>query len=132
MKFPLGFALGSLALSLAIGASAASAADALPGTDSCIFSTQVSGWTVLDDQTLLVEAPTGSHTYLIKLFAPAAGLAFQETLGFEDGDRNGQLCRTGDSLLIGKPVPQSMPIIAVRLLSKEEAAKLRELSKTKK
>jgi hypothetical protein len=126
MKFPHGFALGSLALSMACGAGTASAADALPGKDSCIFSTQVRGWKVIDDQTLLVEAPTGSSSYLIKLFAHATGLAFQETLGFEDGDRNGQLCSTGDSLLIGKPVPQSVPITAVRLLTKEEAAKLRE------
>ena len=114
-------ALGLLAVSMA--ASAATAAE-LPGVEKCVFQSQVRGWQVIDDHTLVVDAPTSSSRYLIKLFAPTTGLNFQEQLGFEDGDHNGQLCGTGDLLLVGNPVPQRMPIIAVRLLSKDEAKAL--------
>ena len=98
----------------------------LPGTAQCLFSAQVRGWTVLDDQTVLVDAPTGSNVYLFKLFGPVTGLQFQESLAFIDGDHNGQLCSNGDSLAVGRPVPQQVPIIGVRLLNKEEAANLRK------
>lgn len=97
----------------------------LPGTEQCLFTTQVRGWKVLDQSTLLVDAPTGSSAYLFKLFAPVTGLQFQETLAFIDGDHNGQLCGNGDSLAIAGPMAQQVPITAVRLLGKEEAAALR-------
>jgi len=98
----------------------------LPGTADCFFQASVRGWTVLDDQTLLVEAPMTRYTYLVKLFGPVTNLSFKETIGFEDGDGNGQLCSTGDSVHVGGAIPQSMPITAVRLLSAAEVTALRK------
>lgn len=98
----------------------------LPGTAGCMFQANVRGWTVLDDQTLLVEAPLTKDTYLVKLFGPVTSLRFEESIGLEDGDGNSQLCSTGDSLRVGGAIPQSMAIVAVRLLSAAEVAALRE------
>lgn len=119
-------ALAGCAQTPSTPAAGKTAAATLPGTAQCLFSAQVRGWTVLDDQTLLVDAPTGSNVYLFKLFGPVTGLQFQESLAFIDGDHNGQLCSNGDSLAVGRPVPQQVPIIGVRLLNKEEAANLRK------
>lgn len=96
----------------------------LPGTAACIYATSLRDWQVLDNQTLLVHAPMGKDTYLIKLFAPVTTLGFQETLGFEDGDHNNQLCSTGDAVLVGGSIPDRSPIAAVRLLTPEEAKTL--------
>jgi hypothetical protein len=124
--------IAALGLITTVGmAAAALAAEAppMPGVEKCIFQNQVNGWQVLDDSTLIVDAPSGSNRYLIKLFAPAIGLAFQENLAFVDGDHNGQLCSSGDRLVVGRPVPQSTPIIAVRLLSKDEVKALLDAKK---
>ena len=120
----LGLGLGALA-SIATAAESAP----LPGKEACMFQSSVRGWKVLDDRTLIVEGPTGSQQYLFKLFGSVTNLAFQETLQFEDGDRNGRLCSTGDRLRVGGSVPQDMPITAVRSLSAEEAKQLREAKK---
>jgi hypothetical protein len=59
-----------LALALLGGCASAPPPKAvLPGKDSCVFKANVSSWEVLDDQSLLVQAPFG-HYYLFKLFAP--------------------------------------------------------------
>jgi hypothetical protein len=123
----LGLALLGIAASLPV----VSAEAPLPGKDICVFSSQVRGWKVLDEQTLLLDAPTGGNAYLIKLFGPVAGLQFHESLAFVDGDHNGQLCHMGDSLQVGGPAAQSVPITSVRLLTQEEAATLRAGDKKK-
>jgi hypothetical protein len=108
------------------GASPAPSTATLAGTEQCLFASQVRNWQTLDDSTLLVEAPTGGNVYLFKLFGPVAGLQFQESLAFIDGNHDGRLCSMGDSLAVGRPTPQEVPIIAVRLLTREEAAALRK------
>lgn len=117
---------------LAVLAGPALAADELPGKAGCMFTVNVRGWQVLDEQTLIVEAPSTSQRYLVKLFAPSTGLQFQEVLGFEDGDHNQQLCGQGDYLRVGRPMPQTTPIAAVRLLSKEEAEALLAAKRARK
>jgi hypothetical protein len=62
--------------------------------------------------------------YLVKLFAPVTGLDFQESLGFEDTEHNGQLC-SGDYVVARGSAPQRMSISAVRALSPEQAKELR-------
>jgi hypothetical protein len=114
---------------LGVGTTIAAETAPLPGKEVCIYQVNIGSWKVLDDRTLLVTAPTGGYQYLIKLFGSVPSLAFQEALGFEDGDHNGQLCSNGDRLHIGGPVPQDMPITAIRSLSAEEAKQLREVKK---
>lgn len=108
------------------GAASSRATASLPGKEQCLFSSQVRGWQTLDESTLLVDGPTGGTTYLFKLFAPVTGLRFEETLAFIDGNHDGQLCSIGDSLAVDGPVPQTVPIVAVRVLDKNEADALRK------
>lgn len=108
------------------GATSSAMVAALPGKEQCLFATQVRGWQTLDERTLLVDGPTGDNAYLFKLFAPITGLRFEQTLAFVDGNHDGQLCSNGDSLAVGGPMPQTMPIIAVRGLDKAEADALRK------
>lgn len=96
----------------------------LPGKPACIFSSSVQDWVVLDDQTLIVHAPLRKDPYLIKLFSPIIGLQFHESIGFLDGDHNGQLCSTGDSIVVQGAQPQRSPILAVRLLTPAQATQL--------
>jgi Family of unknown function (DUF6491) len=128
---PWRFAAMSLAAcALALGAACASNPSAahaaqvpLPGKNACIFTVELSDWVVLDDSTLIVYAPLHRQPYLLKLFAPITGLSFHESLGFEDSEHNGQLCR-GDYVLARGELPQRMPISALQRISPEQAKQL--------
>jgi hypothetical protein len=115
-------------LSLASGACATGGAPvphaaALPGTEACIFTANLFDWTVLDESMLIVYAPLHREPYLVKLFAPMFDLTFRETLGFEDTEHNGQLCK-GDYVIARGDVPQRMTISSVRALTQAEAKQL--------
>lgn len=103
---------------------------ALPGKDACIFTVNLSDWVVLDESTLIVYAPLRKQPYLIKLFAPATGLQFRESLGFEDTEHNGQLCR-GDYVVARGDIPQRMPISALREITPQQAKQLRAAAAAK-
>jgi hypothetical protein len=106
-------------------ASAAGPAAAnLPGTEACVFTFNIQSWQVLDNQTLLIEAPLKNDVYLVKLFAPANNLPFAMRVGFQDRDRDGQICRQ-DEIIVGGPVPDHWPITALRKLTLAEANALR-------
>jgi Family of unknown function (DUF6491) len=97
----------------------------LPGKDACFWTRNLEGWTVLNDSTLIVHAPPSQDAYLIKLFAPIQGLQFHEQLGFEGGDGDpGQICRDNAYVIAGGSVPQREPVVAMRTLSRAEAAQL--------
>lgn len=102
----------------------------LPGREACVQQASVRGWTVLDDRNLVIDDVSRSP-YLIRLIYPAPDLFTREQLGFDDGDRNAQICSNGDSLLVDGPMPQRVPIVAVRSLSAEEAATLRGTRKSR-
>jgi hypothetical protein len=102
----------------------AGAGAALPGTEACVFSQNIQGWEVLDNQTLLIEAPLRRDVYLVKLFAPARNLPFAERVGFQDRDHDGQICQQ-DEVIVGGPVPDHWPITALRKLTLDEANALR-------
>jgi len=95
----------------------------LPGTEACIFTANLFDWTVLDESTLIVYAPLHREPYLVKLFAPMFDLQFRQTLGFEDTEHNGQLCK-GDYVIERGEMPQRMPISSVRALTPAQAKQL--------
>jgi Family of unknown function (DUF6491) len=122
-------------LSLASVGCAAGSASAphpapLPGTEACIFTANLFDWTVLDDSTLIVYAPLRREPYLVKLFAPMFDLPFRQTLGFEDTEHNGQLCK-GDYVVARGEIPQRMTISSVRALTPAQAKQLIADSKQK-
>ena len=127
-------AMSLLALALAGCATNATpsnnATAAWPGKDASIFTVNLSDWVVLDESTLLVYAPLRKQPYLVKLFAPVTGLQFRESLGFEDTEHNGQLCR-GDYLVARGDIAQRMPISALREITPQQAKQLRAAAAAK-
>lgn len=124
----------SLSAMASVGCAAAGApsthapAPPLPGTEACIFTVNLNDWTVLDDSTLIVYAPMRKDPYLVKLFEPIYDLQFRESLGFEDIEHNGQLCKD-DYVVARGDIPRRTPITAVRALTPDQAKRLIAASK---
>jgi len=117
-------ATAGLAAGCATSTSPPPKAAALPGTAACVLRADLRGWTVPDAANMVIES-AGGTTYLIRLLYQAPDLLTREQLAFEDGDRNSQICSNGDYLLVGGPMPERVPIIAVRALSADEIKQLR-------
>jgi len=106
------------------GASAQHAPPALlPGTEACIFTVNLNDWTVVDNSTLIVYAPLRKDPYLVKLFEPIFDLQFRESIGFEDIEHNGQLCKD-DYVVTRGDAPYRTPITAVRALTPDQATQI--------
>jgi hypothetical protein len=95
----------------------------LPGTEACIFTVNLNDWTVIDNSTLIVYAPLRKDAYLLKLFEPIFDLQFRQSLGFEDIEHNGQLCKD-DYVVARGDVPQRTPITAIRALTPDQAKQM--------
>ncbi len=98
----------------------------LPGKPGCFWKSNFQGdWTVLNDSTLIVQAPLPKDAYVIKLFEPVFDLGFHQRLGFIDRERTGQICNDGDDLLeVPGGEPPQVPISAVRALTPAEQDEL--------
>jgi hypothetical protein len=97
----------------------------LPGTDACFWTANVRDWTVIDNTTLVVDAPGAGNVYLVKLIFPLPGLQYHEGLSLHARAGYGRICSNGASVSVGGSVPENRAIIAVRHLSAAEAARLR-------
>lgn len=98
----------------------------------CIFSRTISGWRVLDDETMLVWGPTRKRPYEVKLWHRAQGLKFENQIGFLDRNSDGQFCDYGgDSIVTTDMVPDRIPVRSVRRIDEAEANRLTEASKEK-
>jgi hypothetical protein len=98
----------------------------LPGKAACFWKSNFQGdWTVLNDSTLIVRAPLPKDAYVVKLFEPVFNLSFREGLGFEDKERVGQICNSGDDyILVPGGEPSRVPIVAVHALTRDEEDQL--------
>jgi hypothetical protein len=89
----------------------------------------VDDWTVLDNSTLIVNAPGPGNHFLVKLFAPVPDLAFQTRLGFES--RGGDLdrfCRDNGYVVSRDSINFREPVVAVHALTELDARQLRRAS----
>ena len=123
---PLGL-LGLLGLCLVGCASQPKQAAApLPGKNACFWTSTIYDWTVINDSTILVHAPSPRDAYLVKLFYPIPGLTLdQVSLGFQGGDGEpGQFCRENGYVISPGPVREREPVIAVHALTPGEAKQL--------
>ena len=88
-------------------------------------SAGATAWTVLNDTTLIVQAPLPRDAYVIKLFEPVFDLSFKQHLGLVDREHTGQICNDGDDyLLVPGWQPPEVPITAVRALTTAERNEL--------
>jgi hypothetical protein len=96
----------------------------LPGKESCFWTRTVFTWTVLDDSTLIVDAPMNTP-YLVKLLSPIPQLRFLERIGFDNGPSAiGQFCSTTGYIVARGQFAQRSPATAVRALSPQQAKQL--------
>jgi hypothetical protein len=93
--------------------------------DACVFSRTINDWTVIDNKTLAVWAPSRKTPYIVTLTRPATGIKFEQSLGFEDRNNDGQFCDYGgDALIIGGAIPDRITIASVRRVEPDEANRL--------
>jgi hypothetical protein len=111
------------------GTQAGRTAAPLLGTPSCLWISDIRHWDVIDPSTLIVYAPMPKDAYLVRLFQPIPDLIYHESLGFEDGNHNGQICSLGDELMVRGAFPLRVPISAVRALTLTEVKQLKAASK---
>lgn len=97
----------------------------LPGTEACFRAATVFNWVVLDNQTMIVNAPTDQRPYLVKLLGPLPGLKGHERLGFDAGrGRSGMFCGGTATIIVFGTIRRREAVSAVRELTPQEAKRL--------
>ena len=95
--------------------------DRLPETSNqCIFFRTLYDWQPLNNNNLIVWAPSRNHPYQIQLDRPCFGLKFAHTIGFTS--RDSRLCGFGgDAVLVesGGGPPDRCPIGSITALTEE-------------
>jgi hypothetical protein len=101
----------------------------------CVFARTIDNWNAIDDETLIIYAPTRHDPYLVKLWRPVFGLRSEFSLGIEDADNDGQLCDySRDSIIVRSPagIPESYKLRTMQRIDEAQAQALLESSKSKK
>ena len=114
-------------------ATAASKPDEAKGGD-CVFSRTISNWDSIDNETLIIYAPTRHDPYLVKLWTPVFGLKSEFAVGIQDGDNDGRFCDYGrDAIVVRSPAgPERYNVRSVHRLDEAQAKALMEDTKRKK
>jgi hypothetical protein len=114
-------------------AAAASKPTEAKGGD-CVFSRTISNWESLDNETLIIWAPTRHDPYLVKLWMPAFNLKSEFSLGVLDADNDGQLCDYGrDAIVVRSPGgPERYKIRTLQRLDEAQAQAMIDSRKHKK
>jgi hypothetical protein len=106
-----------------------------PHGGDCIFTRTIDSWTVLDNDTLLIYAPSRKSPYLVKLFRPEYALKSEFQLGFLDRDNDGQICDASRDAIVmtgfGRGFANRIPIWSVQRINEAEANELIAKSKVK-
>ncbi len=104
----------------------------LRGNDCTFFST-LYDWQALDDQNLVVWAPSKREAYHVYLSMPSPDMRMANTLAFVDGNRDGRLCGFGmDAIVAGDGAfARKSTINAMKHLDEAGIAQLEEKYKTK-
>jgi hypothetical protein len=93
--------------------------------EDCVFSLDVSDWTALDPQQLILYGPPSRQPYLVRLAISSPDLVFAERIGVQDGDGNGRICGWGfDAIVVAGGMPERIPVVSVRKLTPAAAAAL--------
>jgi hypothetical protein len=101
----------------------------------CVFARTIDNWNAIDDETLILYAPTRHDPYLVKLWRPVFGLRSELSLAIEDADNDGQLCDySRDSIIVRSPAgtPESYKLRTMRRIDEAQAQALLESSKSRK
>lgn len=114
---------------------AAASKPAEPKGGDCVFARNIDNWNALDDETLIIYAPTRHQPYLVKLWTPVFGLKSELDIGVQDADNDGQLCDYGrDSIIVRSPAghPERYKVRTLTRLDEAQAQAMLDSSKQKK
>jgi hypothetical protein len=106
-----------------------------PKGGDCVFARNIDNWNALDDETLLIYAPTRHQPYLLKLWTPVFGLKSEFSIGVQDADNDGQLCDYGrDSIIVRSPAghPERYKVRTLTRIDEAQAQAMLDSSKQKK
>ena len=106
-----------------------------PKGGDCVFARNIDNWNALDDETLIIYAPTRHQPYLVKLWTPVFGLKSEFDIGVQDADNDGQLCDYGrDSIVVRSPAghPERYKVRTLTRLDEAQAQAMLDNSKHKK
>jgi hypothetical protein len=106
-----------------------------PKGGDCLFSRTISDWSSIDDETLIIYAPTRHDPYLVKLWAPVFGLRSEFAIGIQDANNDGQFCDYGrDSIVVRSPAgtPERYPVRTLTRLDEAQAKAMLDSRKEKK
>ncbi|PHZ86257.1 DUF6491 family protein [Paremcibacter congregatus] len=95
----------------------------------CIFSRTINDWTALDDQRLIVYAPTKKRPYYIKLVQRSLELKFAHTIGVHSRFDN-RICPYGGNALFIDG--ERYTISAIQKLDEDTAKQLLQYQRQKK
>ena len=88
------------------------------GTD-CFFANTPYDWRSLDDQNLVVWAPSRRCPYHVELFGRCHGLRFTDTIAFLD--RDGRICPYGgDAIVVDGISPEECRIASIRRVTEHQ------------
>ena len=106
-----------------------------PKGGDCVFARNIDNWNAIDDETLIIYAPTRHQPYLVKLWTPVFGLKSEFDIGVQDADNDGQLCDYGrDSIIVRSPAghPERYKVRTLTRLDEAQAQAMLDDSKHKK
>ena len=105
-----------------------------PQGGDCVFARTIDDWNAVDNETLIIYAPTRHDPYLVKLWQPVFGLKSEFTLGIQDADNDGRLCDfSRDAIVVRSPAgtPERHTVRTLQRLDEAQAQALLESSKSK-
>ena len=106
-----------------------------PKGGDCVFARTIDNWNAIDDETLLIYAPSRHQPYLVKLWTPVFGLRSEFSIGVQDADNDGQLCDySRDSIIVRSPAghPDRYKVRTLTRIDEAQAQALIDSSKQKR
>jgi len=97
--------------------------------DDCVFSRTVNGWTIIDEQSLILYAPSRSRPYYVRLNMQSFGLKYTHAIGVYSQFDNRFCPYGGNALFIDG---DRFTIAAITKLDSDTAKQLIAYSKKKK
>lgn len=118
MRFTRLFGTGLVAMLIAACATTTTGERAARAGDDCMFAVSLRDWRPLDNENLILFQ-SGRQAYHVELFRPAIGLTRDIMIGVYD--RDGRICPYGgDAIIVDGPMPDRIPIRAMRRVSENE------------
>lgn len=106
-----------------------------PKGGDCVFSRTIYNWDAIDNETMIIWAPSRHDPYLVKLWAPVFGLKSEFSIGIQDADNDGRFCDYGrDAIVVESPAgtPERYSVRTLQRIDEAQAQAMLDSRKQKK